>query len=45
MHDYFDIIVNGTSFYAELISKPDSLDMVVPLFRQTVASLNVRRFY
>ncbi len=36
-------IFNGTSFYAELISKPDSLDMVVPLFNQTIASLNVTR--
>jgi hypothetical protein len=36
-------IFNGTSFYAELISKPDSLDVVVPLFSQTVASLNVTR--
>ena len=34
-------IFNGTSFYVELISKPDSLDMVIPLFNQTIASLNV----
>jgi hypothetical protein len=36
-------ILNGTSFYGELISKPDSLDMVVPLFHQTIASINVTR--
>jgi len=36
-------IFNNTSFYAELISKPDSLDVVVPLFNQTIARLNVTR--